>query len=295
MTAPVILEFDKLPNLPLQLGKGLLSRRSARPDVVVPPLEARVSDVRTSPEQLAAYRRVCGLPDDGALPPTWPQVLAVPVHAALLAHPSFPLPLPGLVHVSNVIEERRRIAPGEPLELRCAFAGTREARSGLEFDIRTTAAVDGELAWESVTTALVRMKGRGGGKREERRREGPGEPPGALRSVMWRVPEDMGRRYAKVAGDWNPIHVHKLLARPFGFPKAIVHGMWTFARCLGEGWDLLPPAPRRLEVSFRRPVLLPSSVGFSVHARDEGGVSFAVRGRDGASVHLSGSVSPLAI
>lgn len=288
----VQLQFAQLPNLPLQLGRGALVRRAARADVTVPRIEAVVRDVRTPESRLAAYRKVCGLPDDGAMPATWPQVLAMPLHTAMLAHDAFPLPLLGIVHVSNVIEERRRIGPGEPLDLHCHLEGSREAKSGVEFDIHTEARIDGEVAWTSVTCVLVKLK-QPGRKREERHGEFPGEPPGAVRSVVWRLPEHLGRRYARVAGDWNPIHVHSLLAKPFGFQRAIIHGMWTFARSLGEASDLLPEVPRRLSVSFKRPVLLPSRVSFSVHQRDGEALGFAVRGGDGSVVHLTGRAEAL--
>lgn len=294
MTKPISLNFDHVPNMALQLSRAAVARRTARADAVIPVIEARVSNVRTPPERLAAYRRVCGLPDTGTLPPTWPQVLAMPVHTAMLVNKGFPLPLLGLVHVSNVIEEHRPIADDEPLDLHCVIDASRPRRSGIEFDIRTTVSAAGDVVWTSVTTALVKVKGvSGAARKEERRRESPGEPEAALRSVIWHVPENRGRQYARVAGDWNPIHVHALLARPFGFPRAIVHGLWTFARCLGESWDLLPDTPRRLEIAFRRPVLLPSTVSFSAHATEQpGGLAFSVRGRDGSSVFLTGSASP---
>lgn len=296
MNASVTLKFTQVPNMALQLGKAAIARRTARADAVIPVIEARVSNVRTPASRLAAYRRVCGLPDTGSLPPTWPQVLAMPVHTAMLVHPAFPLPLMGLVHVSNVIEEHRAIGDEEPLDLDCVVDAHRPHRSGIEFDIRTTVSVGDEVVWSSVTTALVKVKGMRKPPRSEEPRRPAGEQPEALlRSVVWQVPENRGRQYARVAGDWNPIHVHALLARPFGFPRAIVHGLWTFARCLGESWDLLPATPRKLEIVFRRPVLLPSTVTFNAKAVEEtGGIAFSVRGRDQSTVFLTGSASPLA-
>ena len=35
-----------------------------------------------------------------------------------------------------------------------------------------------------------------------------------------------------MSGDVNPIHLHALTARAMGFPRAIAHGMWTYARTL---------------------------------------------------------------
>ena len=40
----------------------------------------------------------------------------------------------------------------------------------------------------------------------------------------WTLAPNAGRAYARVAGDWNPIHLSGALARPFGFRSAILHG-----------------------------------------------------------------------
>jgi hypothetical protein len=93
-------------------------------------------------------------------------------------------------------------------------------------------------------------------------------------TAHWRVPDDTGRRYAAVSGDHNPIHLHGLAAKAFGFPRAIAHGMWTKARCVSA---LRLPDSFDVSVRFLRPVLLPSSVTFG-----EAEGAFAVHG------HLAG-------
>jgi acyl dehydratase len=98
---------------------------------------------------------------------------------------------------------------------------------------------------------------------------------------------DLGRRYGSVSGDRNPIHMHALSARLFGFPQAIAHGMWTKARCLAALEARLPDA-YTVDVSFRRPILLPSRVTFSAE-----GERFAVRSaRNPETIHLEGTVTP---
>ena len=61
-------------------------------------------------------------------------------------------------------------------------------------------------------------------------------------------------------GDWNPIHVHALTAKPLGFPSAIAHGMYSYARVLAALGPRLPEAGLTSRVWFRKPVRLPSSV-----------------------------------
>jgi hypothetical protein len=130
--------------------------------------------------------------------------------------------------------------------------------------------VGDELAWESFSTMLKRGR-RHDGLRDAREFD---DPPV---TAHWRVPGDLGRRYAAVSGDRNPIHLHGLSAKAFGFPRAIAHGMWTKARCLAA---LRLPDALAAEVRFKQPILLPSTVTFG-----EADGRFAVHG------HLEGTLA----
>jgi acyl dehydratase len=101
----------------------------------------------------------------------------------------------------------------------------------------------------------------------------------------------LGRRYAAVSGDRNPIHMHSLSAKALGFPRAIAHGMWTKARCLAALESTLPDA-FGAEVRFRKPILLPAKVEFAAAATD-GGTDFAVRDAKRGTPHLDGCIEPL--
>ncbi|MFD0787986.1 MaoC family dehydratase, partial [Micromonospora azadirachtae] len=73
----------------------------------------------------------------------------------------------------------------------------------------------------------------------------------------------VGTDYARVSGDHNPIHTSRLGARLFGFRRPIAHGMWSKARCLAALENRLPDACT-VEVTFKLPVPLPSTVNFTV-------------------------------
>ncbi|MHB9852795.1 MaoC/PaaZ C-terminal domain-containing protein [Streptomyces krungchingensis] len=98
----------------------------------------------------------------------------------------------------------------------------------------------------------------------------------------WRLAGDVGRRYAAVSGDRNPIHLRPFTARLFGFPRAIAHGMWTVARCLAEYG---PQGEVTVRADFRTPVLLPGTVTYAAE-----GPAFELRDED--RVHLTGEVRP---
>jgi len=77
---------------------------------------------------------------------------------------------------------------------------------------------------------------------------------------IWHVPEGMRRCYARLSGDYNPIHVSTFLARLFGFSRAIVHGMWAAASCAAR----LPHPPNDKAVRYDVVVKGPNFIGSQV-------------------------------
>ena len=274
-------------------GAGLLGRLplfpgGARGDVL-PAEGLGVAAVATEPDALAAYCRACALTLRNELPATWPHVLSFPLQMALMSTGSFPFPLLGLVHLDDEIVQHRPIGIGEPLDVEVRAADLRPHPKGTAFSLLVTGRSGGVAVWEERGTILHR----GGGDPAAPRDDGPEAPDaGTPASSEWRLPGDLGRRYAAVSGDRNPIHLHQLTARAFGFPRPIAHGMWTMARCLAQLEGRLPGA-FTVSVSFRRPVPLPGRVRFAAEERGAG-TAFAVRGAAGEEppLHLAGEIAP---
>ena len=175
-----------------------------------------------------------------------------------MTDPSFPFPAIGLVHIYNRITQHRAIRSSERLQIDVWATPVEEHPRGKQFSLRTEVTAGDELVWEEISTNLKR----GGGSEAAK---APGtELPRAEdlpATATWDLPGDLGRRYGSVSGDLNPIHVHPLSARLFGFPSAIAHGMWTKARCLAAIESRLPEA-FTVEVAFKKPILLPGKVEF---------------------------------
>lgn len=252
-----MLEFDTPPPTPwLRLATGRTRWTGTLP--------ALTATLREAPLVVPAdYRDLCGLPRTGPVPVTWPQVAAAPLHGQLIAHPSFPLRAMGLVHVWQHCAQTRPLADGEPVALQASLDGHRPARRGVEVDLVTTATAGGEVVWTGRTRFLARSVPGDGVER-------PADDavPGTGRRERWELPADLGRRYARIAGDRNPIHMYGWTAKLFGFERAIIHGMWTLARTVAA----VDPAASAVSCTFRRPLLLPGTAELVVD--DEG--AFAV-------------------
>lgn len=240
-----------------------------------------------NPRKVAAYRTLCGYSDSALMPPTYPHVLAFGLQLALLTDEDFPLPLLGLVHLRNDI---RIIRPLGGVGRVCASVHVEQLRphsQGVTFELVTR--IDDALGalWEERSALLCR----------DLHLEGTPEPELVSATLMpmehvnrWPVGRDVGLRYARVAGDLNPIHLAGITARLFGFDQAIAPGMWTAARALAALEGHLPAAPVHIQVTFEKPLPLPGEALLNATAPGSSG-QFQVSGPKG-SAYLNGEWSP---
>ena len=84
----------------------------------IPELELRLAGVRAEPERGRRLRQGLRLRAPRPPAPTYPHVLAFPLHMAVMADGSFPFGAVGLVHLENRIVQHRPIGIGEELTLR---------------------------------------------------------------------------------------------------------------------------------------------------------------------------------
>jgi acyl dehydratase len=293
MQTQTVTEAPRLGKLYLQaVVTARLGGGGALPDT-----ELVLPDQVVDPGHLAAYVRVCGGSLRDRLPATYPHLLAFPLQVRLLADRKFPLPLPGLVHLRNVCTQHRPIATDDPLTLRVHAERLVAHPKGAQVDLVATAEVSGERVWSGRSTYLARGSDAHGahGATAPATVDGVAVGPAVEladdpAAAVWRIPADAGRRYAAVSGDVNPIHLNALAARVFGFPRAIAHGMWCKARALAAVEARLPDA-FAVDVAFRKPVLLPSTVHHVVR-RAADGWDFALLRPNGEGAHLVGTVRP---
>ncbi|GGX03065.1 MaoC/PaaZ C-terminal domain-containing protein [Streptomyces chryseus] len=254
-------------------------KRGISASAALPDIALTAGHVRMDLGQLAAYARICGFPCTDPLPLTYPHVLGFPLALRVMTRRAFPLPLTGLVHTGISITRHRALRPDDRPELTVYAVALRPHRRGTEVTMVTEARLAGALAWASHSTYLARHRTAGNSDAPRR----PSSGSDALPAVAsWDLPGNLGRRYGVTSGDLNPIHLHPLTARLFGFPCAIAHGMWTLARCVAQ---LDPADATHVRADFRAPVLLPATVTYAA-----AGDAFQVRGQDGR-IHLTGTRS----
>lgn len=272
--------------LPVVPGANLLPGVRKAPAADFTGLAYRREGVVAERARVDAYAAVCGFPRKDVVPLTFPHMLAFPLHMAIMSDAAFPYPAIGMVHVENAITAHRAIGVGEALDVTTEVGTARPHAKGVLLDFVTTASTDGGTVWESTSTYLRRGRSVDGDA-------APGlvvtDPPTG--GIEWRLPADLGRTYAAVSGDANPIHLYPLTAKALGFPRQIAHGMWTLARSVAAIENRLPDAVT-VEVAFKKPVFLPGTVTFAVRQGDAGWTFALTNPKDGSPHLVGGTTTP---
>ena len=287
----VRLTFNSMPSIVAVYPKMFMgSKPSLVPDgASVPIIEARMDIVSTRPDKIVAYNKVCGFKDSDYLPITYPHVLATPLHLQILSHEAFPARAMGMVHIENTITRYGSIPNQEILSIRCFIEGHKETDVGQLFAMNTVVSTRDSVVWEEVSTLLARRRGA--------RKSGPTrkktgdtfadfDQPGTT-SSGWNATAGIGRQYAMVSGDFNPIHLSSPTARLLGFRAAIAHGMWSLARSLAEIGEASLGPQVRVSSNFKTPILLPAWVTFLSRSSEQG-THFLLADHAGQKPHLGG-------
>ncbi len=275
-----------LPRLPVSIARSAAPwKRGASADTVLPEQEAVVHRWRPAAERLDRYRTLLG--SQAAMPMAFPQVPVMAMTLDLVSRWSFPVRAMGMVHMGAVVQALRPLPADADWDLRCWSTPGRRVRLGLEFDVWGEVSVAGEVAWRSRAMYLSRSRSAAGDEASavpEPAQDGPWP-----RQLVLPAEEGTGRAFAGVSGDINPIHLHQLPARLFGFPRAIAHGWWIAGRVAALlDRDEVTPG-RQLEIVFRRPVVLPSTPDLRVRDLVDG-CEFAVVRAGGDALLCSGRI-----
>ncbi len=171
------------------------------------------------------------------------------------------------------IENRAPLPGNEPLDVRVRIESIDDDGQRA---IITQKIVTGTSRVPDATTAYLRAfiplakKEKGDGKAKARSTV----PADAHEIAFSRIRDDAGLDFAKLTGDFNPIHWIAPYARASGFKTVILHGFSTLARAIeGLNRSRLSGDPMQLaaiDARFSRPLVLPARVG--IYISNDGGI-----------------------
>ncbi len=277
------MALTESPRLAPLYVRAALGARAHRGDVL-PTTQYTLAAQPIDVDSLAAYQRVCGFRVGDTVPATYPHVVAFPLAMQLMVQRDLPFPLPGLVHVANSITQHRPLRLDESITVRVQRPTSDRIRpagsSTWSRRRRLTRTRCGRAAARICAgTIQLTVPPRSVLNRSCR----PGRPRSRCPAI--------GRRYAAVCGDRNPIHLSAATAKTFGFPRAIAHGIWLASRGLASLEGRLADA-FRYDVAFKTPVLLPAKALLTTSGNRS---AWALDLRDARTgkPHLAGTVTAI--
>lgn len=301
MAQPVILgEMPSLSKLYVNAAAGAARRRilGSPAGAALPAVSHEVREVRADVENLTAYQHLVGETASDVLPAGFLHAMAFPVAMSVLNRDDFPLPLLGMIHLRNVVEQFIPARFTEPLDITARAEGLRAHRAGTQLDVlaEIRGSGDGAVRWRGVSTYLAKgvfLPGIDKASAEVRAGDFKAPDP----TAVWQLGVDTGRAYAAVSGDFNPIHLSVLSAKALGLRRSIAHGMYLASRALADVGAARGDS-FRWDVSFDAPVYLPARVALEISTvQGEGDAwlksDYVAWNRSSGRRHFSGSVSAL--
>ena len=236
------------------------------------------------------YCKLVGWKNAEQMHPFYWQVRGLSLQLRLLSHGKSPFKLLGLVHLQNRVEEYVECRTDIPCELVARFGTVYQHRRGLAVEVTVTGNQRGQRVYSATGTYLMQTSLKPGPlPAYESAIAGPGESSPETAELVFSAA--MVRRYAKVSGDVNPIHLSTLTARLFGFKRAIVHGMYSGATAVSELDKQQALNGKAVQLAFKRPMFVPAkAVLFSEQGDESTHFSLVSADREQAEIFFTGQI-----
>lgn len=210
------------------------------------------------------------------VPPTFMYLLIFKAQLKFLLHESLPFPVIGLIHVSNDIINHKDIFINDEITINISVKDFKDNNLGKRVTIHTEIYSNNDLCWESFSGYFYPNKT----NKNKRRKKLKLDSYSDLYDLQkkWDLESNLGRKFAKLSSDINPIHIHKYFAKLFGFKETIIHGMYMAIKIESELKNLTNTNNKlkRLYVDFKSPIFLPSKVNFNIINEENNKKSFKI-------------------
>lgn len=229
------------------------------------------------------YAELCGESGRDKLPFCYPQVLASPLMYELLLGQSFPFKMLGLIHTSHQVRAHDLIPSDAQLRLTCATYNLQPTNRGYTFQLGSQIHNERSLLWESEATFLFRSKEPPIARERTTKSADSADEKNFSRAAILELDANLGRRYANVSMDYNPIHLSPLTAKLFGFRQPIAHGLWLL------GWvSAVLKDVTNVRIEFKAPIFLPNNIVLETRLSGKDG-EFRVKAHKGLRTYATGT------
>jgi len=216
----------------------------------IPRISSTLKDVTVDLNNLNYYNKVCHLKNSPNLPILYPHVMAGVSQLNLFSHPEFPIKMLGTIHMANKIVQTKPLPIVGNYQIKSRISNERYFNKGIEFDLITNVFLQDEEVWTETSTYRKNCKFQ---TNQTYCSTINLEKLDDFKTVdQWNISWKLGKQYATISKDFNPIHLSMVLAKAFGFKKDLAHGFCVLAQAMGK-IHRIPIWPCTLDVIFKGP------------------------------------------
>jgi hypothetical protein len=203
--------------------------------------------------QLSSYCACFGF-SEHFVPLSYLFVATQQAQLSFLSQSSAKVKLLGLVHVSIEFEQDVIIDAYSEYDIRFTLGEQLWTDKGLQFDVVVDFLKDNQRM-AGFVSRYIQLSPVTSSKNSDNKSNVIADPPLWTPIKQVQFSKSVGRKYASISRDYNPIHLTPLLSKLFGFKRPIVHGMYSAALILSAQ---TMGSPTRVTVRFKKPILMPN-------------------------------------
>ena len=281
--------MEKLPELnTLILPAFLTIKRSKRFKAAVYSNACSFSLPHIESKKLKKYKAFFDLREE--FPLSYFYLLSQSAQVKQMLNKNFPLPIPGMIHL-----ETHMTYLAEPMEevalqiVSDVIIDNKEEGSLLPLFIESYFQ-NGIKIVEARSRYLVKRKSNRKKIKLEIEEESESDASNWL-TFKWALKNNIGIKYARLSGDYNPIHIATPLAWLFGFKKKIIHGWYLLSRAVSEIEKETNMPAKSIEVNFLKAVNFPSKLDFEFRLSNRRNLEFRIKRKKDDEASVSGYIS----
>jgi len=209
------------------------------------------------------------------LPVTYLYIAAMRSQLAVMNDKTFPIALMGLVHLGNTLEIKDKIDTSKSLKLETSVLVPTKEEGSLFPVLHVNFYQDNKVVATCSSNYIAKRKRKTEKKAEEEPVVTP-EPKTPFYTEELFFPKNIGFKYAKISGDYNPIHLFSFFAKNFGFKSSIAHGWCSASRVFAMVEKQKQKELKYITVNFKTPIALPGKVKVELYNNPDGSTGFKV-------------------
>lgn len=221
------------------------------------PFSLQIDNLYANDKQLARFIKAFGEPDDI---PTFAFITAFKASLQCIAQAKTPSHVMGLIHISSEFQLHNKHNWLMPFNLKVKMNQCERTDKGLLYKITTDFYQRNQLTITNVNYMLDKNKKYATGDKKPTSDNSTIDEVTLTELADWKIKYQTAWSYARTSGDVNPIHLHPVLAKFFGLPNMLIHGMYNASKTVQALKNSDIELGERFLIEFNRPCFIPNKV-----------------------------------